>query len=458
MEHDGMRYRVKAGIYVRISRDREGTELGVKRQEADCRALAERRGWTVADVYSDNDISATTGRRRPEWERLLADLRSGRIGAVVAYSTSRMYRRIVNLHPLMELARERGIKIDTVVDGRIDFSTATSRMVANILAATAQAEAEQIGERSSRAKADLKAQGKWLGGGAVSFGYRREKDARGKVVHKIDQREARVLRGVARRALAGESLNSLAREVGVQPSRLRSILNAPFHAGLFGDGTRGDWPAIFTEDDHRLLVARFPRRNGGQRPAVAYPLASLVVCGCCGKKMLGSGGSYRCQARNGGCGRNRARAFYADQFVVEEVIGRIPESPPESSPPPDDPAPLEELRALQVRQLEAREAYARGELALADFQGASRAIAGLITEAEGRIREVAPRPTPPPNFGKLATLRERWKAGELTRDEVEDFSSWLREHVERVEVAPPIRAGRGAEKLIPGRLAITWRS
>ena len=47
-----------AAIYARISRDREGAGLGVERQEADCRALAERLGWDVVAVYVDNDISA----------------------------------------------------------------------------------------------------------------------------------------------------------------------------------------------------------------------------------------------------------------------------------------------------------------------------------------------------------------------------------------------------------------
>ena len=54
-----------AAIYVRISQDRGGAGLGVERQEHECRALAQRLGWTVVDVYCDNDLSAFSGRRRP---------------------------------------------------------------------------------------------------------------------------------------------------------------------------------------------------------------------------------------------------------------------------------------------------------------------------------------------------------------------------------------------------------
>jgi len=46
-------------VYARISQDRDGTSLGVARQLADCRAEAARRGWTVAQEYVDDDVSAS---------------------------------------------------------------------------------------------------------------------------------------------------------------------------------------------------------------------------------------------------------------------------------------------------------------------------------------------------------------------------------------------------------------
>src|SRR5688572_22951930 len=65
---------MQAAVYTRISDDSLGTGLGVARQEADCRALAERLGWQVAEVYSDNDQSAFNGTSRPQYLRMLADL------------------------------------------------------------------------------------------------------------------------------------------------------------------------------------------------------------------------------------------------------------------------------------------------------------------------------------------------------------------------------------------------
>jgi hypothetical protein len=67
----------RADIYCRISKDDEGDELGVRRQEKLCRELARRLGWEVVGVYTDDNISAfKRAKRRPDFERLCADISS----------------------------------------------------------------------------------------------------------------------------------------------------------------------------------------------------------------------------------------------------------------------------------------------------------------------------------------------------------------------------------------------
>ena len=73
---------IYAGIYLRISEDRRDG-AGVERQEKECRELADRIGWLVIDVFTDNDISASSfsRKRRTDHERELgrakAQLRAG---------------------------------------------------------------------------------------------------------------------------------------------------------------------------------------------------------------------------------------------------------------------------------------------------------------------------------------------------------------------------------------------
>lgn len=59
----------KVAVYTRISRDDEGDALGVTRQRDDCERLVDLRGWSVAKIYEDNDVSAFKRNvRRPEFE------------------------------------------------------------------------------------------------------------------------------------------------------------------------------------------------------------------------------------------------------------------------------------------------------------------------------------------------------------------------------------------------------
>jgi site-specific DNA recombinase len=66
-----------AAVYARISSDQEHLGLGVQRQLEDCRKLPAGRGWTVAEEYTDNNVSAYSGKPRPAYARMLSDLAAG---------------------------------------------------------------------------------------------------------------------------------------------------------------------------------------------------------------------------------------------------------------------------------------------------------------------------------------------------------------------------------------------
>ncbi|MEO7980044.1 MAG: recombinase family protein [Sporichthyaceae bacterium] len=68
----------KAAVYARISSDPQGLRAGVGRQERECRALAEREGWDVGELYVDNDVSAYSGKRCPRHEAMLAAIKTAR--------------------------------------------------------------------------------------------------------------------------------------------------------------------------------------------------------------------------------------------------------------------------------------------------------------------------------------------------------------------------------------------
>ena len=103
----------RAALYCRISKDREGAGLGVDRQERDCRALAARLGWDIVAVHTDNDLSAYSGKRRPGYEALLDDLRSGHADAVITWHLDRLHRSPVELEDYIAACSDGGRDIPT---------------------------------------------------------------------------------------------------------------------------------------------------------------------------------------------------------------------------------------------------------------------------------------------------------------------------------------------------------
>ena len=146
---------MKAAIYVRQSLDKSGEGLAVDRQLAECQTLVESNGWTVSEVYRDNDTSATKGVREG-WTRLLADLAGGRHDVLVCWHTDRLYRRLRDLVELVELAERRALRIASVKAADIDLATPAGRMLAGMLGHAARYEIEQKGARqvaANRARA-----------------------------------------------------------------------------------------------------------------------------------------------------------------------------------------------------------------------------------------------------------------------------------------------------------------
>ncbi len=114
-------------VYARMSLDKTGEGLGVERQEQECRELAARLGVTVSNVFSDNDISATTGKRRPGFEALLAS----KPEAVIVWHIDRLVRVTKDLERVIDL----GIPVHAVTAGHLDLATPAGRAVARTITA-----------------------------------------------------------------------------------------------------------------------------------------------------------------------------------------------------------------------------------------------------------------------------------------------------------------------------------
>ena len=296
-------------------------------------------------MYSDNDLSAFNGKRRPDYERMLCDLRAGRVDVVVAWHADRLHRSPVELERYIALCDPLGIPTHTVRAGELDLATASGRMTARITGAVARHESEQKGERVKRQKQQAQADGKYLGG-RRPFGYapdgitlRPTVEQLREICHRTNSLygtpmpghadlvemaakltiEADAIKDAFRRVLAGESMRTLFQEWNAaglttstgQPwngSRIRAVLLRPRNAGLIGNTrTKGrniphvvgpaTWEPIVDVETWEALRAKLtdPGRLTHQGNISRKLVGSYLYRCECGA-LLGSGGT---RARDG---------------------------------------------------------------------------------------------------------------------------------------------------------------
>lgn len=404
-----------AVIYTRISLDRTGEGLGVARQEQECRALADKLGLNVTRVYTDNDISATSGRVRPDFEAMLA----AKPAAIIAWHQDRLLRLTRDLERVIAL----NVPVYTVTAGTLDLSTPAGRAVARTVAAWSQYEGEQKSTRQVAANAQRAARGIPLG--QVGYGYRRQGSA---VV--LDDAEAEVIREAVRRVLDGESLRSVCKSFNAEqvptPGRggtwntttlkqmlLRaSLAGLTVHRGEVVGRVPQDSPRVIDEDTHERLKALLTdpaRRTAPVGREPKYLLGGIARCGRPTDALDDAGDPVRCggvmvrqvgrrsTTKSGGtkrqppsyvcdkCYRVRRKQEYVDSVVEGNIIGRLQMPDAAQLFTTGDPAAVEQAHA-DIAGVDARLANAADLFASGSIDGAQLA---RITERLRAERERA---------------------------------------------------------------------
>jgi DNA invertase Pin-like site-specific DNA recombinase len=484
MQKNGALPNLPAAIYARISADKAGEAAGVDRQEADCRALAERLGWDVAAVFVDNDVSAYSGVVRPQYRAMLEAVRAGEVRGVIAWHTDRLHRRTSELEELVNIAEAHDLQIQTVSAGTIDLSSASGRMVARMLGAAAQHEVEHAKERIKRAKDQAALDGKYRGG-PRPFGF--EKDGL-----TIRESEAKPLREATKALLAGRTLAALAREWNEQGltgtrgrpwtyNNLRDMLLRPRNAGLLARGLpgrkgrgsaepdwsfeadvigKGEWPAIVPEDEWRALVGLLadPSRRTNQSSEPRWLGSGIYRCGRdgCGAPLRTAphGGTqakrftrrylYRCTAQ----AHLTVSAAPTDDYVLGVVAELIRDPRVVAAMHPGDGhlAADRERRTMLAARLESFESdYALGRITGAQLQKATAAVSADIAEVDARLVKALRRSS------SSAVMRSADPGAAFLAAPI-DVQRAVLATVLQVEVVPQVQRGRAWS---PDRLKLT---
>jgi site-specific DNA recombinase len=460
---------IRAAVYARISSDREGDNLAVSRQLADCEQLAGRRDWKVVERYVDSDISAYSGKRRPEYLRMLDDIEAGAVEAVVVYHADRLHRHPRELEDFIDLCQRTNTKLATV-SGDVDLSTHEGQLIARIQGAVARKESDDKSRRIRRKHEELAAAGKVSGGGSRPYGYEADK-------RTIRPEEAEVIRACARRALAGDSLRSICvdlNERGILSAGGRRWTSQALRRMLMSGRisgqrehrgeivARAEWPAIVTPRETQQLRAKLgdPDRRTN-RASRRYLLTRLLRCSHCGGVLVSRPRAdgvrrYVCASGPGlaGCGKTTVVADPLERFVAAGVLHRL-ESPrlPEAitrSPNGADGSEWQaEVERTQAKLDELAELWADGEITRGEWLKARAPIEKRQTLAKKKLAALNRATALVPFIGDANRVREQWQTMTLSRQH--QIVAALLDHV----VVGPAR--RGYNRFDESRLQPAWR-
>jgi site-specific DNA recombinase len=158
----------RAIIYARQSKD---SEDGIDRQVEKCLKLIADRGWELVHApFTDNDVSASKKRKRPQYELAMAMVTAKKVDILVVRNMDRLYRRAAELETILPIVEQTGVLVVSA-DGAYDLSTPNGRQVARILCATSQGEVETKALRNKDANVQAAKNGERNKSGCRPFGY-----------------------------------------------------------------------------------------------------------------------------------------------------------------------------------------------------------------------------------------------------------------------------------------------
>ena len=455
----------KPALYIRLSRedgDREESNSIASQRELLTEFVDTQTDMTSPRLYTDDGYTGTDF-DRPDFQRMLVDLRAGLVDCVIVKDLSRFGRNYVGVGEYLEhvfpLLNVRFISVSDNVDSYLDPRSVNNLVVPfkNIL----NDEYARDISNKVRASLDLKRrQGKFIGSFA-SYGYRKDPNDHSRLL--IDDAAAAVVHDIFDWFLAGTSVLGIAKRLNEQripnpsaykrqqgmnychpasdkldglwpDSSVRRILHNPLYTGTMVQGKnrmksyklhiseavpKEEW--ITVEQTHEAIIPQelfdqaqslFERdtRTAPTHKQV-YLFSGFLRCADCGKAMnrkqisqpYGSYHYYICSTfkkqHKGACTKHTIRSDRLEQAVLETLRCQI-------------------SLAVEMDELIAEINRSGARSRSADHLQAERA---QLTVERERIEQM-----------KLS-LYPDWKAGDISREEYHQLKEQFEQQQARLD-------------------------
>lgn len=200
----------KTAIYARLSKENQQGEKIETQIDEIKNYIENRRIFQLVDVYADNGYSGTNF-QRPEFERLMEDIRNRKIDCIIVRDLSRFAREHIgaedylnNIFPFL------GVRFIAINDGYDNLNLEPQEYFMTAFKNLAH---EYFARETSRkvgiVQRELQKQGKFVGSNPA-FGYRCDPDDKHKLV--INEEEAVIVREIFQKAADGETIYQIAKD------------------------------------------------------------------------------------------------------------------------------------------------------------------------------------------------------------------------------------------------------
>lgn len=296
---------LKTGIYLRVSTEEQAKEgFSINAQKEKLTSYAKVNDWEIVDYYIDDGISAKNLKDRPNINRLIDDVKSGKVNNVLVYKLDRLTRSVKDLINLIELFEEYNCSFNSLTE-KLDTTNAVGRMFIKIIGIFAEFERENLAERVSFGYEQKTREGNYTNTQGVN-GY----DyivGKGNLV--VNNQEKEIVNRIYEMYLSGTSMLKIAKTFNREnvPSKrggywsqstIKSILTNPLYVGKIRYGVAkklenrafevdGEQETIIDEDTFNRvqeLITKRKKYNSKKYPSENAYFSTVLRCAKCGAR------------------------------------------------------------------------------------------------------------------------------------------------------------------------------
>ncbi len=195
--------------YARVSTDKDEQFTSFEAQvDYYTRFIKEHKDWQFVDVYTDEGISGTSTKHRAGFNRMIADAKEGKIDLIITKSLSRFARNTVDTLTTIRELKSKNVECYFEKENIWTFDS-KGELLLTIMSSLAESESRSISENIRWAVNKKFEKGKFSLPYKKFLGYDRGKN--GEPV--INEKEAKVVRGIYKSYLMGLSPHAIAKEL-----------------------------------------------------------------------------------------------------------------------------------------------------------------------------------------------------------------------------------------------------